>query len=228
MTSEPTVLALSRTDRVLILLGPAALGLLLALALPPAARWLVGLGGPLPFGFVVKAVAGVHGGWQLAVQAGIFMAVGAVTSAEILRRVTRVTVADDEVELRTAADRRTFARVDIGALYPERDLLILLDRDSRHLFHGEPGASRDRLGDAFRRHGYPWHDEDPFGELYHRWTPDSAELPIEVAAVLSARAMALRKKAAKEVTELRAIVEKLGYTVRDDGTQQFWRPLVRS
>ncbi|MEU8239941.1 hypothetical protein AB0C07_16980 [Actinoplanes missouriensis] len=228
MTSEPTVLALSRTDRVLILCGPAALGLLLALVLPPVARWLAGLGGPLPFGFVVKIVADVDGGWQLAVQVAILMTLGALVSAEILRRVTRVTVADDEVELRTAGDRQTFARLDIGALYPERDLLILLDRDSRHLFHGEPGASRDRLGDAFRRHGYPWHDEDPFGELYHRWLPDSGELPTEVAAVLSAREVALRRKAAKETAELRAIVEKLGYTVRDDGDQQFWRPLVRS
>ncbi|BAL90748.1 hypothetical protein AMIS_55280 [Actinoplanes missouriensis 431] len=228
MTSEPTVLALSRTDRVLILCGPAVLGLLLALILPPVARWLAGFGGPVPFGFVVRAAAGVGGGWQLAVQAAIFMTVGALASAAILHRVTRITVADDEVELRTAGDRRTFARLDIGALYPERDLLILLDRDSRHLFHGEPGASRDRLGEAFRRHGYPWHDEDPFGELYHRWLPDSGVLPAEVAAVLSAREVALRKKAAKEAAELRAIVENLGYTVRDDGDKQFWRPLVRS
>ncbi|MBB2944184.1 hypothetical protein FB565_003913 [Actinoplanes lutulentus] len=227
MSSEPTVLSLSRLDRALIVLGPVTVGVLLALVLPPLARWLVGLGIALPFGFVVKAVAGVGGGWQLAVQAVIFGVLGLLVTAEILRRVTRITVADDVVELLTAGDRRTFARIDIGALYPERDLLIMLDPDSRRMFHGEPGASKAAMGQAFRDHGYPWHDTDPFGELYSRWEPESGRLPIEAEAVLSARAVALRKKAGTEAGELRETLQKLGYTVRDDGDKQFWRPLVR-
>ncbi|WP_433825472.1 YqeB family protein [Actinoplanes sp. CA-015351] len=226
MSSEPTVLSLSRLDRALIVLGPVTLGVLLALALPPLARWLAGLGIALPFGFVVKAVAGVDGGWQLAVQTVIFGVLGLLVTAEILRRVTRVTVDDDEVELQTAGDRRTFARIDIGALYPERDLLILLDHDSRRMFHGEPGASRAAMGQAFRRHGYPWHDTDPFDDLYSRWEPESGQLPIEAEAVMSARAVALRKKAGAETGELRETLQKLGYAVRDDSGQQFWRPLV--
>ena len=46
--------------------------------------------------------------------------------------------------------------------------------------------------------------------------------------MLSARAVVLRKKAAQEAGELRTTLEKLGYSVRDDGDKQFWRPLVRS
>ncbi|BBH68161.1 hypothetical protein ACTI_48460 [Actinoplanes sp. OR16] len=221
------VLTLSRRHRALITLGPATLGVLLALALPVIARWLAGFGVALPFGFVIKAVAGVDAGWEVAVQVAIFGVLGVLASAEILRHVTRVTIAADEVELRTAGDRLVLARADIGALYPERDFLVVLDHDSRRLFHGEPGASRARLGDAFRDHGYPWHDDDPFADLYHRWEPEAGRLPIDVEAVLSARAVALRKKAGKEAGELRETLQKLGYAVRDDGADQFWRPLVR-
>ncbi|MEU4690253.1 hypothetical protein [Actinoplanes sp. NPDC023714] len=227
MPGEPTVLTLSRADRAWITLGPAAAGVLLALILPVVARWLAGLGVALPFGFVIKAVAGVDAWWKVAIQAAIFGVLGALVSAEILRRVTRVTVADDRLELQTAGARQTFARLEIGALYPERDLLIVLDNDSRHMFHGEPGASRARLGEAFREHGWPWHDDDPFAGLYQRWEPSGGQLPIDADAVLTARAVALRKKAGKEAGELRDTLQKLGYAVRDEGDRQFWRPLVR-
>ncbi|WP_229072947.1 hypothetical protein [Actinoplanes sp. DH11] len=225
--TAPTVLTLSRTDRAWITAGPAALGLALALLLPPAARLLLDLGTPLPFGFVVKAVARVDVAWELGVQAALLIAAGLLTSAVILRQVTRVTVAGDEVELRTGDERRSIPRDAIGALYPERDALVVLDHDSRQMFHGEPGASRERLRVAFREHGYPWHDADPFAGLYHRWAPETGTVPIEVEAVLSARAVALRKKAGKEAGELRDSLQRLGYAVRDEGGQQFWRPLVR-
>jgi hypothetical protein len=58
--------------------------------------------------------------------------------------------------------------------------------------------------------------------------PDTGLLPVAADAVLSARAVALRKKAGKEAGELRDTLQKLGYAVRDDGDKQFWRPLVRS
>jgi hypothetical protein len=227
VTREPTVLTQSRADRALIVFGPAALGVLLALVLPVLARWLVGLGIPLPFGFLVKAVAGVDEFWKLALQAAILGVIGALSSVELLRRITTVTIGDEQLELRTAEDRQTFPRVDIAWLYPDRDHLILLDRDSRWMFHGEPGATRARLKSALVEHGYPWHDDDPFGDLYQRWEPESGRLPVDVEAVLAARAVTLRKKAGKEAEELRETLQKLGYATRDDGDKQFWRPLVR-
>ncbi|MEU8657772.1 CysS/YqeB C-terminal domain-containing protein [Actinoplanes philippinensis] len=59
----------------------------------------------------------------------------------------------------------------------------------------------------------------------------SPTLVISTAAVhltREARAVALRKKAPREAAELRDSLEKLGYSVRDDGDRQLWRPLVRS
>jgi hypothetical protein len=46
--------------------------------------------------------------------------------------------------------------------------------------------------------------------------------------VLKARELALRKRAGRDVAELRDEAQKLGFVVRDDGVRQYWRPLVRS
>jgi hypothetical protein len=227
VTTEPTVLTLSRARWAVIVFGPATFGVLLAVVLPVLARWLTGLGVPLPFGFLFRLVAAVDGGREVAVQAAAFAVVGALSSVEILRRMTRVTITDERLEMQTAGERRSFARADISWLYSRRDRLILLDHDSREMFHGEPGATRAELRAAFREHGYPWRDEDPYDDLYHRWEPESGRLPVDAEAVLSARAVTLRKNAGKEAAALRSTLEKLGFAVRDEGDKQFWRPLVR-
>ncbi len=88
------------------------------------------------------------------------------------------------------------------------------------------GAGDARVGRAFRAHGYPWLERDPYADLFRRWVPDLPDLPGSVNAVLAARAVALTNKSLTDAAELRDEVQR--YTVRDDGTTQHWRPLVRS
>jgi hypothetical protein len=64
--------------------------------------------------------------------------------------------------------------------------------------------------------------------MYRRWQPDTPDLPAPVNAVLAAREVALRKKARVEVRGLSEALHKLGYATRDEGSRQFWRPLVTS
>jgi len=71
-------------------------------------------------------------------------------------------------------------------------------------------------------------DVDPYADRYRRWVPDTPELPAEANAVLAAREIALKKKARREVRDLREVVEKFGFAVRDEQDRQYWRPLVRS
>ncbi|MEU4619808.1 hypothetical protein AB0G04_07500 [Actinoplanes sp. NPDC023801] len=224
---ETTVLAFSPAGRALVLAGPALLGILVAVLAPILARWLVDVGFPV-LGVVWRVVASVDSWWEIAVQAAILAVLGALVSVEIVRRSTRVTIGRAAVRLETGDRVVAVSRPDVDFVFMDGSFLVLLDRESRQLFHGEPQADRAPLERAFREYGYPWRDGDPFTGLYRPWVPDSGQLPIEVDAVLSARAVALSKKAASEAGELRGTVEKLGYAIRDDGDRQLWRPLVRS
>ncbi|MBO3741582.1 YqeB family protein [Actinoplanes flavus] len=224
---DGTVLTFSPVARVLVLFGPATLGVLLGLALPVVAGWLADVGFPV-LGVVWRVAASVDTWWKAAVQAAIFALVGALVSVEMVRGTVRVTVGSGEVRLRTGENEVAVARTDVGALFMDGDALVILDGESRRVFHGEPQAEAGVLERVFREHGYPWRAGDPFADLYQRWTPESGHLPVAVDAVLTARSVAVRKKAVKEAAELRGSLEKLGYAVRDDDGHQFWRPLVRS
>ncbi len=224
MTRETVELGFSPPDRVLIAAGPAVAGLLLAAVLPVVARWALGLHTPLPFRALVRVAGAVDAPWELAVQAAILVLLGLVATAVLAEHLAPVTVSPGAARF----GGTEVPRNQIAVLYPEGETLIVLDRESRQVARCLPRARRSRLAATFREFGYPWRDEDPFAELYRRWEPGADSLPPAADAVLSARAVALRKKAAKESTELRATLEKLGYAVRDEGDKQFWRPLVRS
>ncbi|SDS11965.1 YqeB family protein [Actinoplanes derwentensis] len=224
---DATVLTFSPAGRVLVTVGPAAVGIALAVLLPILARWLVDVGFPV-LGVVWRVLAAVDDWWKVAIQAAILAVLGVLASVEILGRSTRVTVAPTGVRLETGDSVVTVPRAEIDFVFLERGSLIILDGESRQMFHGEPQADAGPLEKTFLAYGYPWRADDPFTDLYQPWVPYSGELPVAVEAVLSARAMAVRKKAGKEAAELRGSLEKLGYAIRDDGDRQHWRPLVRS
>ncbi|HWS31106.1 MAG TPA: hypothetical protein VN408_00025 [Actinoplanes sp.] len=224
---EATVLTFSPAARALVTIGPTVLGIVLAVLVPILARWLNDIGFPV-LGVVWRVIASVDTWWKVAIQAAIFAVVGVLSSVELVRRSTRVTVGPTEVRLETDGRVVTLPRAEIDSVFLQGDRLIILDRESRQTFHGEPQAEPGPLQKTFLEYGYPWRDDDPFTDLYQQWTPGSGELPVAVEAVLSARSLALRKNAPKEAAELRGSLEKLGYAVRDRGDHQHWRPLVRS
>ncbi|BCJ40550.1 hypothetical protein GCM10010168_81160 [Actinoplanes ianthinogenes] len=223
MTRTSADLGFAPLDRLLVTCGPAALGLLLAAVLPAVARWALGLGVVLPFRVVFELVGRVDTRWEFAVLGTILVVVGLFATAALFEHLTPITVAFDQVRF----GRTAMSRSAITALFLEGDTLVVLDRESRQVVRCEPRARRSALAATFPEFGYPWRDADPYADLYRPWQPDG-ELPPEADAVLSARAVVLTKKAGKEAGELRAALERLGYSVRDEGGRQFWRPLVRS
>ncbi|MEV6300241.1 hypothetical protein AB0M02_12630 [Actinoplanes sp. NPDC051861] len=224
---ESVVLSLSGAGRVLVMAGPVALGVLLAVVLPPIARWAVGLGIGLPFGPVWRVVGSMDTWWKVAIQVAILGLLGVLATIEILRRTARVTVTAERVRFDVGDEHRTLARSDIEAIFLDGSVLVVLDLESRQAFRGEPQAEAATLERVFREFGYPWRDADPFAGLYQPWSPESGQVPVAVEAVLAARAVAVRKRAGRESAELREALQKLGYEVRDDGDRQSWRPLVR-
>lgn len=222
MTRETAELGYSSPDRVLITAGPAALGLLITAVLPVIARWALGLHIPLLFRPVFRVVAAIDRPWELAVQAGLLVLVGLFVTAALNERLVPVTVSLGSARFGDT----TVPRGEIAGLYLDGESLIVLDRESREAARCYPRARPGRLAATFREFGYPWREADPYADLYAPWVTGS--LPDAADAVLSARSVALRRKAAKEAGELRATLEKLGYVVRDRDGEQFWRPLVRS
>ncbi|WP_436529838.1 YqeB family protein [Actinoplanes sp. HUAS TT8] len=221
MTRE---LGFSPPDRVLVAAGPAAVGLLLTAVLPIVARWALGLGIALPFRAVIRVIGAVDRPWELAVQGAILVAAGLFVTLVSHERLVTITVGPGEARFGEVS----VARGDMAALYLDGETLIVLDRESRQAARCLPRARRKVLEAAFREWGFPWRDSDPYAALYRPWNPGEDGLPPAVDAVLSARAVAVRRKAAQEAGEMLTTLEKLGYSVRDDGDKQLWRPLVRS
>jgi len=223
-----TTLASSRAERAVIMIGAPLVGLAIGAILPVVARWGLDLSVGLPFRPVWRAVGGVDRPWEVAVNLAIWLAVGLGVAYSALGESVRLTLTDDRLRIEQRDRAETIDRADVADVFLDRDAIVVLDHRSLPLARDPNPASRERTAEAFRAHGYPWRDGDPFAELYRRWQPDTPDLPAPVNAVLAAREVALRKKARKEVRGLSQALHNLGYVARDEGSRQFWRPLVTS
>jgi hypothetical protein len=221
-------LGLTRGDKAVLFAGLPVTGGLAGWALPGVARWLLSLPW-VPFGGPLRLVRHLDAGWGLAalVAAGVLLGAGLAFLG--VHEALRVTVGDGGLTLVSGTTRRTVERRDVDAVFVDGRLLVVLDRESRQVVRDRlDNAGSPRVERAFREHGYPWVGQDPYARLYRRWVPDLPDLPAAVNAVLAARGKALENKSNTDADELRDEVQKLGYTVRDVGTAQHWRPLVKS
>jgi hypothetical protein len=229
-----TVLAPPLADRLVIFIGIPGLAVLLGLLLPPFARWLLGLSHGLPVRPVFRFIGAADRPWEIAINLVIWLLVGLAVARSAASDSTKVTVGDADVRLdqdnRLDQDKRTrtVRRADAVAVFLDGKKLVILDHESRQLVRDPVQLSGAVVARAFKDHGYPWQDADPYADLYRRWVADSPELPTAANAVLAARETALKKKARRDVRDLQEAVEKLGYAVREEGSRQYWRPLVRS
>lgn len=214
-------------DRLVTLVGVPALTGLIGLLLPVVARWLLDLSPGLPMRPAFRFVGAVDRPWEVAVNLAIWLVVGIGVGSGLVAESAKVTLTGDEVRVHRSDGSRTVARPEVAGAFLDGSHLVLLDRESRHLVRERVKVPAAAVARAFREHGYPWRDADPYADLYRRWVPDTPDLPAEANAVLAAREVALKRKARREIRDLREVVEKFGYAVRDEGTRQYWRPLVR-
>ncbi|MEV4756438.1 hypothetical protein AB0J86_15165 [Micromonospora sp. NPDC049559] len=205
--------------------GLPAAGLLLGLVLPAVARGAIELPGPLPFGAVFRGLAAVDAPWEMALGALAGLVLGTVLALTSLGESTTVTVTDAELRLDRDSYHGAVRRAEVAAVFLDGRTLVVLDPGSRQLVRERCPAPAAQVAAGLRAHGYPWRDADPYADRYRRWVPESPQLPPAVGALLAARRTALGKKAHREVRELRAAVEELGYTVRDEDGAQYWRSL---
>ncbi|MEV0317881.1 hypothetical protein ACIBKX_03030 [Streptomyces sp. NPDC050658] len=222
--NRTTALGYPRGDLLVVLIGMPVLGLLLAVALPPLARW-VAESPVLPWRDGITFVGSLDKPWQ----AGVVTAVGLV--AGLLIAVTEITEAlklkltDARLETDQRDRVRTIERSDVSAVFLDGKDLVILDGTSREFARGPRTASAAKLARSFRAHGYPWREADPHARLFQRWIPGVPDLPTEAHAVLAAREAALKRKAGTDARDLREMLQDLGVLVRDESKNQYWRPL---
>ena len=182
----------------------------------------VPLQGPL------ELLAALDRRWTVAVCTSAGLVLGLVVAVGAIVESLTVALTDTGIRLRRNGRTRAVARSDVDAVFLDGKRLVVLDRASRQVVRDRPEATAAEVERAFRAHGYPWRDRDPYTDLYRRWVPDTPNLPPSVNAVLAAREVMLRGKLDRDVAELRDEVQELGFTVRDEQFRQYWRPLVRS
>jgi hypothetical protein len=225
--ADATELGFSLGDRLVLIIGGAALGAVLGFFLPPLAGWLISLRW-VPEHGALRLVDSWDGPLAPLLLGGAGLLLGLVLAGLAIVTTMHVTVTDESIRIRKDDKKRTIARAEVDAVFVDGKKLVVLDRESRQLLRETSEAKAADIARAFTAHGYPWVKGDPYAGLYRRWVPDSPDLPGAVNALLKAREAALKKKAGDDVAELHDEVQKLGFVVRDGkSATQYWRPLVR-
>jgi hypothetical protein len=216
-----TTLGLTRADRVVLLVGGPAVGLVVGLVVPHLAEWSSDhvplFRGPL------KLITSWDSSWSTVVFAGLGVALGIAFAVTAFVETLAMTLTDHELQLRKKRITTTVSRGAVTAAFLDGKQLVLLGQQSEELFRDTHDSTSAKIGGAFREHGWPWTDADPHAEGYRRWVPDLPDLHPAVNALLAARARAVETNDAAEADELRSEVARLGYVVRDEQKRQYWR-----
>lgn len=178
-----------------------------------------------PYQEIVKFILRFVPEPYLTIAVCVIGAIGGLAGAFLLRRAgLSITLSGDVVTLRRGGYHQEADRAAVKAVFCENQQLVLLRHDGSELVR-EPWELRvEQVADAFRKHGYTWLENDPYGGDFQVWQPDAPELPAAVNAVLRARGI-LREKAGDgdEIRVLRQELAKLGVVVRDEEKAQLWR-----
>lgn len=225
LTTPESRLGLSRGMELALIAGMSAIGALLGWGAPPVARWLGGLGW-VPFGFVLDIVGAPQGPWPMVgVIAGAGVA-GLVLGVVICIDCLMVTMDDDEIRFHRHLETTSAPRAGVAAVFVDDRDLVVLAHDSSILLRGHHESESRSIAEACAVHGFPWRNEDPFADSFHRWVAGTGDLPPGVDALLVARERVLKKKDHNDADELRTEIERAGFTVREEKHRQYWRPLT--
>ncbi|MEU5953593.1 DUF883 C-terminal domain-containing protein [Streptomyces sp. NPDC047525] len=220
-----TVLGYPRGDLLTVLIGMPVLGLLLGIGLPPLARWL-SRSPVLPWRDGITFVGTLDKPWQAGVAAGVGLVAGLLLAVTEIEETLKLRLTDQELAAEQHNRTRTIGRERVSAVFLDGKELVVLDETSRQFTRGVHKTAAPALARALGSHGYPWRDTDPHAPLFRRWIPGAPGLPAEGHAVLAARKAALKNKSGDDVRDLAETMQGLGYVVRDEGKDQYWRPLA--
>ena len=221
--NKKTVVGFSTTTGIILYGGFGAAGLVLGYFLPQIAAWALKLPW-VPFEGPLKLVNHFSGIWVNLILAFLGLIVGLVVAVVAVKELLVVIITDEAVQLDKDGHKQTIERKEIDTVFIDGKQLVILGKSGHELARDKIDESPNTVMDAFKRHDYSWSSEgDPFKHEYRRWVLDTPDLPPTANALMKAREIALQKKDAKDIKELRNEIIKLGYIVREEETRQYWR-----
>src|SRR5690625_2061719 len=150
---------------------------------------------------------------------------GIIFTSYAFNESLKVTISDAEVKLDVKGRVKTIEKKDIFTIFMEGKYLILLGADGGELYRGQLESKKELAENAFKHHGYPWADADPFENQYLRWVNDYPDLSTYINTLLSARERALKNDETEEAEILRKDLTKLGVVIRDKDKRQYVRTI---
>jgi hypothetical protein len=219
------VLATPSAERLRMLLGWPAFYALVGLLLPAVGVWLLDVLHGRPLG--PPDLGGAETRFGAALNGGVLFVCAFIAGRLALSAIPTMLLTPDGVSVYRSDGPQKVLRMDVAAVFLDGQRLVLLDSESRQLVRDWIKVPASEVAAAFQACGYPWCSADPYAARYRPWVPGTPELPSSVDAELVQRWRALKMRASLDVRCLQEAVEMLGYTVREEGTKQYWRPLVR-
>lgn len=153
-----TVLAPSRAERLLVVIGLPVLGVLagwVVLAFHDA--WLnlewVPMRGPAS---IVDRFVGWAGAWAPVALLGAGLLLGLVLVAVAIHEEARLEISAETVLIECGDVRREHRGADVREVLVEGKDLVLIAGNGTELHRVRTDYGRSRLAEAFRSHGYTW------------------------------------------------------------------------
>lgn len=171
---------------------------------------------------------------ELSEVVGVKTTVSLIVAGVIVGIVLAMMAYDEMVTVTVSADRIAIERAntppielaghDVTGVFTENKALITLGTSGTELAREPIDLPISRLEDAFRAHGYVWHDHDPYADNFTRWVDGATALSRDAHALLRARHDELENDGdAADLRELRHYLAELGVIVKERNKKQYWR-----
>lgn len=219
---DKTVLGLTIVDKLIFIVFATIIGSVAGYFIKILAGWAAKI--PfIPFSPLWEWMSEWHGSWVPIAGVIIGVIAGIIFSVYAFGETLHITVKDRAITFRFKKDEQTIPSADIGTVYMEKKILVVLDPVGRELYRGKPEAKRYKVIDAFRYHDYPWEEQDPYLKDYQMWKPEHPDFPSHVNATLADREKALKDEKEEEAERLRKQLVEVGAVIHDDKNKQYVR-----
>lgn len=194
----------------------------LGFAAPPVSRWAVdtlpAVPGPL------EIIAEFTTAWSVPILTILGLAAGIALAVVAIGESLAVTVDSDGVRLRQDDKELYVPRAKVHAVFRDGNDLILLDSSERELARRDADDLKmSAISAAFRDHGYPWTDTDPYDGAFTPWIDGHPDLDDDSHALLRRRRSALADAESDAAADLHDRLQVKGVIVRDRKKQQEYR-----
>lgn len=199
-----------------------ALGLVLGWFAAPIAGGLAGVidASPLPVPELLQLVETLPLAWTLGILGGLGLVGGVLLALAVVEEAPVLTVADDHLEHEQEAREVWIERSDVGAVFRDKNDLVLLRRDgglSARLDVDTLSAAKVRT--ALERSRWPWQDADPHEQQFERWVDGRPGFTAAEHAVLRRRLEEHKDVAARRKADEQLRVLGLVARIREDKIQ---------